>query len=387
MNITALSKGSKTVFYHICATLLVYAVINSFTVYAQEGVLIKYYPINIKPGSSIGEALEGARDSSLMVIKKGTYYENLRIKSRVCGHRRNIKLVSVGGVVKIKSHSPQQGEFIVTEKEVRGNKKRYRDKYKIKWYSFKSHTDFKKFPFKPGSFQTREIDRSRHTLVIIHGKNQSAYTWPKDIAYAYRHFEPYRRHNIILVDWSSITQKKLVYLRLQAPSTKKVGIKLARSLKRDLHLDLDKLTILGHSLGAHVAGAAGSELSRLHCGKQVRKIIGLDPAGPWFGGKKKSKRLDAGDAQMTIVVHTSTFYGYDGSIGDIDIDLGSSTLEFYDPDKHTTSYQTQVDLHIAAHLWVEGGLKNKRPIDFIAVYRLFEEMTASGRFSEKKWVK
>ncbi|KAJ6636328.1 Lipase member I [Pseudolycoriella hygida] len=47
---------------------------------------------------------------------------------------------------------------------------------------------------------------------------------------------------------------------------------------------------IGHSLGAHVAGAAGKTTPQL-----IRSVVGLDPAGPLFSLDSPANRLDAGD--------------------------------------------------------------------------------------------
>ena len=57
--------------------------------------------------------------------------------------------------------------------------------------------------------------------------------------------------------------------------------------------------IIGHSLGAHIAGYAGKRLSGL-----LGRITGLDPAGPYFENTEKSVRLDSSDAVFVDVIHT-----------------------------------------------------------------------------------
>lgn len=58
--------------------------------------------------------------------------------------------------------------------------------------------------------------------------------------------------------------------------------------------------MIGHSLGAQVAGYAGQKLD----GK-VGRITGLDPAGPMFEHLPPSVRLDPTDAQFVDVIHTN----------------------------------------------------------------------------------
>lgn len=63
---------------------------------------------------------------------------------------------------------------------------------------------------------------------------------------------------------------------------------------------LDELLIVGHSLGAHIAGMAGKHLTK----GQIGTIIGLDPAGPLFPLNKVTKRLADTDAAYVQVIHT-----------------------------------------------------------------------------------
>lgn len=82
-------------------------------------------------------------------------------------------------------------------------------------------------------------------------------------------------------------------------------------------LDLNSVHILGHSLGAHIAGFAGAKLS----GK-IGRITGMDPAGPGFERprfKEPKDRLDASDAVFVDVIHTcGGTIGFSKSIGHAD---------------------------------------------------------------------
>ncbi|CAG2101976.1 unnamed protein product [Medioppia subpectinata] len=64
-------------------------------------------------------------------------------------------------------------------------------------------------------------------------------------------------------------------------------------------LDLDKVHIVGHSLGAHISGLTGKAFNG-----QIGRITGLDPAGPGFNGKPTSDKLSPSDAQFVDAIHT-----------------------------------------------------------------------------------
>uniref|UniRef100_A0A672HYY3 Triacylglycerol lipase n=1 Tax=Salarias fasciatus TaxID=181472 RepID=A0A672HYY3_SALFA len=60
----------------------------------------------------------------------------------------------------------------------------------------------------------------------------------------------------------------------------------------------DKFHIIGHGVGAHAAGEAGSRTPGL------ARITGLDPAEPYFQDTDAAVRLDAGDASFVDAIHT-----------------------------------------------------------------------------------
>ena len=61
--------------------------------------------------------------------------------------------------------------------------------------------------------------------------------------------------------------------------------------------------IIGHSLGAHIAGYAGEKLKSWRKVK-LGRITALDPAQPLFKGMPEFVRLDPGDAEFVDVIHT-----------------------------------------------------------------------------------
>ncbi|NXI63324.1 LIPR3 protein, partial [Anseranas semipalmata] len=60
-----------------------------------------------------------------------------------------------------------------------------------------------------------------------------------------------------------------------------------------------EIHLIGHSLGAHTAGEAGRRI------RSVRRITGLDPAGPYFEGTPPEVRLDPTDANFVDVIHSN----------------------------------------------------------------------------------
>ncbi|XP_012543587.2 pancreatic lipase-related protein 2 isoform X2 [Monomorium pharaonis] len=144
------------------------------------------------------------------------------------------------------------------------------------------------------------------TKIIIHGwtENGNAF-WLHDIRRNYLSIGDY---NVIYVDWfTGSTKEYLTSVKL----IRQVGEYVAafiEFLKSETQISFDDIHILGHSLGAHVAGYIGNYTS-----KKLGRITGLDPAGPAFETpylKDTEERLDAADANFVDVIHTCA-----GSLG------------------------------------------------------------------------
>lgn len=106
--------------------------------------------------------------------------------------------------------------------------------------------------------------------------------------------------NVIIVDWSR--GSGLPYTQSTA-NTRVVGAELAlliQDLVKVANLTLSDTHIIGHSLGAHIAGYAGERVPGLG------RITGLDPAGPYFNFMPPSVRLDTSDAQFVDIIHSDS---------------------------------------------------------------------------------
>lgn len=75
-------------------------------------------------------------------------------------------------------------------------------------------------------------------------------------------------------------------------------------------LSFASITLIGHSLGAHVAGIAGKNVKR----GRVQNIVGLDAALPFFMGF--SSKLLPSDAEYVETIHTNIgFKGFAKPLG------------------------------------------------------------------------
>ncbi|XP_050453343.1 uncharacterized protein LOC126852518 [Cataglyphis hispanica] len=140
----------------------------------------------------------------------------------------------------------------------------------------------------------RAIDPTLPTIIIVHGfGSHCQHLWVYDMRSALMSIHDC---NIVCVDWgpgSAVPN----YVRAAA-NTRLVGRQLAK-LIRNLNVPLEKVHLIGFSLGAHVAGFAGAELGN------VSRITGLDPAGPLFESQDPRVRLDATDANFVDVIHSN----------------------------------------------------------------------------------
>lgn len=137
------------------------------------------------------------------------------------------------------------------------------------------------------------------TRFIIHGWLQSySSSMNKKISDAWLSLGDY---NIIVVDWSSA---RCPVYATSVWAVPKAGQKVATMidfLVENHGMSLDTLIVIGHSLGAHVAGYAGKYIKT----GQIYTIIGLDPALPLFSYNKPDQRLSSTDAYYVESIHTN----------------------------------------------------------------------------------
>ncbi|XP_063235180.1 pancreatic triacylglycerol lipase-like [Bacillus rossius redtenbacheri] len=121
-------------------------------------------------------------------------------------------------------------------------------------------------------------------------------------------------YNVIEVDWSAGASALYPVARGHVVE---VGARVAKLLDALVASGLSsaRLHLIGHSLGAHIAGVAANRFR----GK-VARVTGLDPAGPLFGvGESAADRLDSSDAGFVDVIHTCAgVLGWKNPIGHAD---------------------------------------------------------------------
>lgn len=99
-----------------------------------------------------------------------------------------------------------------------------------------------------------------------------------------------------------------------------IGQNLAQHILKS-NIPLSNVHLIGHSLGAHIAGFVGKQIKRSTGGRLINRITALDPAGPLFEypSRHVDEKLNKGDAEIVDVIHTDAgVFGYSGPIGLMD---------------------------------------------------------------------
>lgn len=83
-------------------------------------------------------------------------------------------------------------------------------------------------------------------------------------------------------------------------------------------IPVERIHLIGHSLGAHIMGAAARNFQE-KTGKTIPRITGLDPAKPCFNEGENLTGLMRGDAAFIDVIHSNSgVLGRRDPIGDAD---------------------------------------------------------------------
>ncbi|KAH1167986.1 hypothetical protein KIL84_003469 [Mauremys mutica] len=138
---------------------------------------------------------------------------------------------------------------------------------------------------------------SRKTRFIVHGfMSTGKRGWVVEMCLLLVEVEDV---NCIAVDWAD--GAKGTYISA-VNNIRVVGAEIAyfiNTLMKMFQYRPSHIHIIGHSLGAHAAGDAGRRI------RGIKRITGLDPAGPFFEGTPPKVRLDPTDARFVDVIHSN----------------------------------------------------------------------------------
>ncbi|KAK3862658.1 hypothetical protein Pcinc_031496 [Petrolisthes cinctipes] len=131
-------------------------------------------------------------------------------------------------------------------------------------------------------------------------------------------------YNVLVVNWAKLSAQPWYNTALaNLPVVANWTAQLLEWMVEETGLDVSQLQVVGHSLGAHMAGFIGQDLTKF----RLPRITGLDPAGPTFYEKDPSQRIDETDAEFVMIIHTNG----GGLFSDFSVGLGGRLghLDFY----------------------------------------------------------
>lgn len=127
-------------------------------------------------------------------------------------------------------------------------------------------------------------------------------------------------------------------------------------------IDSETVHIIGHSLGAHVAGYVGKYFLE-YTGRKVKRITGLDPAAPIFNRDSTTcdQRLCAYDAQVVDVLHTNrNVMGFNEPIGQIDFIANGGYLQPGCPDYNINTFSDLINFNCEYLLFILEVLVSRK---------------------------
>jgi len=130
------------------------------------------------------------------------------------------------------------------------------------------------------------------------------------------------------MDWSEMATGPLIHpadypfiAEIQVPKAGKNLGELVDLIVSQTGAAISSFHLVGHSLGSHVVGWAGSTVNG-----RISRITGLDPAGPFYFLNNTENRLDPSDADFVDIIHTDGGHLYGGQ------------LAFFEPTGHVDFY-------------------------------------------------
>ncbi|XP_030909766.2 pancreatic lipase-related protein 2-like [Melopsittacus undulatus] len=211
------------------------------------------------------------------------------------------------------------------------------------------------------TIQNSHFSSRRNTTFIIHGFGSTGKEgWVVEMCLLLLEVE---NINCIAVDWKEGAKgtyisavNNLRVIGAEIAYTIKILKKVSRCSPHDIHL-------IGHSLGAHTAGEAGRRTPG------IRRITGLDPAGPCFEGTPPEVRLDPSDANFVDIIHTNAAhfpavgFGIHNTTGHLDFYPNGGTVMRGCTDLHPDMKQSEFEA-IIADATVFGGCHHSRSHEY-----------------------
>lgn len=122
-----------------------------------------------------------------------------------------------------------------------------------------------------------------------------------------------KKFNVIVVDFTKASKKLYVECRSHVPTIGKAVGEFINGLVAETGISFGSIYIIGHGVGAHIAGYAGKNTK-----EKIDTIIGLNPLFLLFSIQQPDERLTSTDARYVEVIHTSELHGFFLPLGHAD---------------------------------------------------------------------
>ncbi|XP_023214743.1 pancreatic lipase-related protein 2-like isoform X1 [Centruroides sculpturatus] len=143
---------------------------------------------------------------------------------------------------------------------------------------------------------TSNFDPIHATIFLVHGYMTNV-EWSPQWREMRKELLNRDNFNVIVVDWLTLSSVSYEKAASNAETVGKEVANLIKFLKNSVRTNPVDVHIIGHGIGAHIAGFAGKKI-------KVGRITGLDPAVAYFKNVPSNLRLDKSDAYFVDVIHT-----------------------------------------------------------------------------------
>ncbi|KAG4070813.1 hypothetical protein HA402_011039 [Bradysia odoriphaga] len=163
------------------------------------------------------------------------------------------------------------------------------------------------------------FDKNLPTVFVIHGYTLSSNGYDLLDEFRQDWKQLSQKMNLIGIDWTKGSSGRYNTALERTPTVgSAVGQFITNSIESSLITDPDSIHVVGHSLGAHVAGFAGKYMAA-NRSITLQHISALDPVGVFIESYECRRRLCRTDATFVETFHTSNTLGMYKPIESLDL--------------------------------------------------------------------